>query len=426
MKNPPTLSIIGPTNPVPTFLNRAMVSHTNSVFRYSGARSETWGDIYPKGYFTIAAGITGSYAQIPFRIEFEIDAQEFEFLTLGTGARYRVKIDREYVGLDEISTPLPDGNFYWVRLQFDSKHRRAVSIEGNGLAFGGIALGGDDQVYFPEIPLGPRCIVLGDSFTEGLLSFAQRLSGLTGWEIWGSGVGGIGYMNPGPPGRVQFIARVQSDVIRNHPDVVLIAGGINDAAYPVNVLRTQAQALYDAIGTNLPSTRLVVLGPWWPRGVPPQFILDTRDALQEAALSRGLDFIDPIVATNTAQRNVGWITGTGYIGSPQGDGNADLYISSDHTHPTDLGHQYLAVRLLERLRLLRVDDPTPKIEISFPQSLQVHGKVGRTYLIQFKDTLKASDWANASTLSLLSSPQAWPDLSLRGLQNRFYRALLLP
>ena len=426
MKSPPRVTLIGPANPATTLPNGVLLSHTNSVFRYSGARSETWGDTYPKGYFTVAGGITGVYAQIPFKIEFEIDAQEFEFLTLGTGARYRLKIDGDYVELDERVSPQPDGNFYWVKLEFDSKRRRGVAIEANGLAFGGVALNSEDRAYYPETSLGPRCIVLGDSFTEGLLSFAQRLSGLTGWEIWGSGVGGIGYMNPGPPGRVQFIARVESDVIRNYPDIVVIAGGINDAAYPPDALRTQAQALYDTLLTNLPSAKLVVLGPWWPRGVPPQFVLDTRDALKDAALSRGLEFIDPIVATNTTQKNVGWITGTGYTGNPQGDGNADLYISSDHTHPTDLGHQYLALRLAERLRAVQVVDPTPRIEILSPQRFRIHGSIGRRYLLQFKPGLKDAEWVNGSTLSLSSNPQTWFDVNTAGLQNRFYRALLLP
>jgi phospholipase/lecithinase/hemolysin len=48
-----------------------------------------------------------------------------------------------------------------------------------------------------------------------------------------------------------------------------------------------------------------------------------------------------------------WITGTGRVGATTGTGNADTYIGSDATHPTDAGHAYLARRVVAALEELR-------------------------------------------------------------------------
>ena len=47
-----------------------------------------------------------------------------------------------------------------------------------------------------------------------------------------------------------------------------------------------------------------------------------------------------------------WITGTGNIGAPKGDGNADIFVSADGTHPTPLGIEYFATQLNAFFRAL--------------------------------------------------------------------------
>jgi len=425
MLNPPLLSWIGPFNESPIPTNGVQISPTNPVFRFSGAKVGVWGDSYPRDLFYMSAGITGLYAQLPFRAEFDTDAQELNIYTLGNGGVYRLRINEEYVGLPMAEGPQPNGNFYWLRLTFPTADRRAIRMESWGQAFGGLAMSSADHVYRPSKSLGPRCVVLGDSYAEGLLCFAQRLADLMGWEVWSSGVGGTGYLNPGPTGRVKFRDRVQSDVINRNPDIVIIAGGLNDSSYLPASVQAEAQALYDTVSTNLPSTKLVVVGPWFPSGQPPQSILDVRDALQAAALSRHLDFVDPLRATNAQQFNAGWITGSGNIANPTGDGNADNYISEDGTHPTDLGHQYLATKLAVPLRAITLADPTPNLSVQILVGLQVSGKVGRQYLIQ-RSSDSGSNWIDEATVTLQSSPQLWVDTTPANATKRFYRALLLP
>ena len=425
MTNPPSVSWIGPLGGPTTLTNLVRVDPTNSSFRFSGARVGFWDNTYPHDLFFVASGITGAYAQLPYRAEFETDASQLAIFTLGTLGQYRLRINGAYVALPASQGPPADGNFYWLELNFSTAERRSLRMESLGQAFGGVAIQAGDNIYSPANPLGRRCIVLGDSYTEGLLCYAQRLADLMGWEVRSSGVGGTGYLNPGPAGRVKFRDRVQNDVIDQNPDIVIVAGGINDGSYPPAAVETEAQALYNTIVTNLPSARLVVIGPWWPRGNPPQFILDTRDAIKAAAASLALDFIDPILSTNTQQTNVGWITGTGNVASPAGDGNADYYISSDGTHPTDLGHQYLATRVAAALRPLVVPDPSPKLDLQMLPGLQIAGRIGRSYLVQWRNEL-GSNWVDATTVTLTSSPQLWVDASCTNSTQRFYRALLLP
>ena len=65
-------------------------------------------------------------------------------------------------------------------------------------------------------------------------------------------------------------------------------------------------------------------------------------ALQTAAAESGVSFID---ATS-------WIHGTGRVGDPRGDGDADTLTSPDGVHPTPAGHAYLAQKTANALRPL--------------------------------------------------------------------------
>ena len=420
MANPPAIVMVGPAS-MPPGLYRAP---NDAAFRYSGADLSWWDDSYPHSLFYHSSGITGLYCYLPYLVDFDTDAREFQVFLLGTQAQYRVKVDGQYVQLGLQEGPPADGEFYWLKITFSEARRRSITLELNA-AFGGLVIGENDHLYRPVKPLGLKCVILGDSFSEGAICWSRRLANLMGWDVWISGVGGTGYINSGTPGRVKFIDRVNSDVIAHHPDIVIVAGGINDGFYPAEI-GAAAGSLYDTILTNLPSSKLIVVGNWWPRGNPPQAVLDVRDALKNAALSRGVDFIDPIVATNASQINAGWITGTGNTGQSRGDGNADLYIGPDTTHPTDLGHQYLAACVAEHLKNIKVPDLTPEIHMQKPGPLWLKGRTGRSYAIQQCEDLGKADWREATSTTDDSGLLTWTDTSSTNIPQRYYRALLLP
>ena len=431
MKNPPILAWDGPVDGS-VVTNNVFYGKDSGLFVYSGADVQDMGANWPAKLFKVGLGITAKWGFLPYRVEFDSDASLIRLFSIGTQAKYRARVDGEFVSLEALQGPVADGHFYWLRITSADSRMRHYEFDMFGQAFGGVSVENPYTVARSSRALGPRCIVLGDSYTEGLTCYAQRLGDIMGWETWSSGSGGTGYINSGPTGsgRFKFIDRVHSDVIAYNPDIVVVAGGLNDpiADDQGNSIGACAGELYDCLLTNLPKAKVVVVGSWWPSGWPIQLICDRQVQLKAAAESRGLLFIDPILTTNINVGNAGWITGTGNAGNPKGDGNADVYISSDGTHPTDLGHQYLAVKLAEKLRGIMVTDPTPRIELTLNPSLTLYGKLGRKYLIQKSTSLSQQTiWSDCATITLTNYPQVWIDpLTTQSSPTSFYRSLLLP
>ena len=139
------------------------------------------------------------------------------------------------------------------------------------------------------------------------------------------------------------------------PDYVIVGGSINDNAQSPAAVGAAATALYGGIATNLPSAKIIVMGP---QPVDSGYstsstLLANRDAVRTAALAAGnvLGFIDPIAGK--------WFSGSGNISTPTGDGNKDYFVGPDNLHPTRAGayrYAYLAcqeiVRLLDKAGLL--------------------------------------------------------------------------
>ena len=184
----------------------------------------------------------------------------------------------------------------------------------------------------------PTAVFLGDSFTEGAggsdyggyVDTAGRVSGL---DALPAGMGGTGIVNDygGEGGRVKFRDRVQNDVVRFAPEVVVIAGGINDRLLVSDgtVTPSQYRAEYDAliaeIKAGLPAAKIVVLGPFCP-GTPSSYtgMTQIRDLNQAAAQAAGLPFIDAFYFTDAVRSS---------------------YVSADGFHLNAAGHDYLGKKL---------------------------------------------------------------------------------
>jgi lysophospholipase L1-like esterase len=152
-----------------------------------------------------------------------------------------------------------------------------------------------------------------------------------------------GYVTDGPvefPERAPFPDRVPA-VIAAEPDVVLVAGGINDTdrAYSEDRLRTAITGTLSGLQQGLPEAQIVVVGPWWPTGYPTESAEQVDDIVTEVAASLDLPVVSPI--------DQGWITGTADGVEP---GNRAEFIGPDGAHPSQAGHDYLADRLYEWLR----------------------------------------------------------------------------
>jgi lysophospholipase L1-like esterase len=179
---------------------------------------------------------------------------------------------------------------------------------------------------------------LGDSFTEGAGGsrnggYVIPAGNAAGLDARPSGVGATGIVadHGGLGGRKAFRDRLSTDVIPFDPEVVVIAGGLNDAPLIEDGSLTLAQyrAEYDAliadIKTGLPDAKIVVLGPFSP-GSPTNrpSLIDIRDVNRAAAQAAGVPFIDVFYFD---------------------DEDKSSYINADGVHPNDAGYEYLGEKL---------------------------------------------------------------------------------
>lgn len=292
------------------------------------------------------AYVSGAYEGGGVVIEIMYDGANIDFATYGQNGPIQVLVDGVATGPFQYVPG--DGNFYNVNVSFNGVRavRRLTFRTGSECL--GFNISPTETIWRSSRQLGPRLIVMGDSYTEGTGAnlgegFPAVLGRVLGLEdTWTSGSGGTGYLangSPGAPGRYTFRQRVQTDIIAYNPQIVVICGGINDqvgSAADAAALQAEATLLYRQILNNLQNCRLYVCGPWRPPSASNGNTSAVNTALQAAAASvPGVSFID--VSS--------YFTGTGYRGAPAGNGNSDYYIGGDRVHPTAEGHVYIGTRL---------------------------------------------------------------------------------
>lgn len=275
-------------------------SQLSSSYTLLGAQYKV-GTQYPNDQMVFPTGLDSPLGSLKTVVEFYTDAETFEFVTKREGSPQRLRLWVDHQLLQDVSVTGNSGEFpRYVKFNFGSKQDRHVRLEQEigGLRGIRIPTGSTIRPVDPATHPRPRCIVMGDSFTEGvgasfaLNAWAGRLAEKFGWDVWMSGSGGTGYLNPGVNGRKKFRDRVQTDVIAHSPDIVIVAGGINDSTYTRQAMLDEASALFDQIHAGLPDATLVVIGPWFPNS-DPSSVQDARSAIKEAAEARNLIFLDP-------------------------------------------------------------------------------------------------------------------------------------
>jgi lysophospholipase L1-like esterase len=333
-------------NVASTITSAATISRSSSSLRiYRGAMASAGGS-YPDELFNKPDYITTNNESSAICIEFGFDGTDFEVYTKDNGGRYRILVDGQIASSD---TSLGNtGNLYYQKFTFPTRRQRIITIEGgNVFFFGGLKIGPNDSVYLPSAAPQQRVIIVGDSFTEGtgatgpFRAWSHIAADALGWDGWSSGSGSTGWATAGS-NQAKFVDRLTADVINRSPDIVVFAGGINDETYYGSngsaAYTAQVEACLDALLIGLPNLdQIVIVGPWWPSSAANANRDGVRAVLQQAAADYGAIWIDP----------KGWITGTGRVGTTTGTGNADLYTSSDGTHPSTAGHAYLARRFVE-------------------------------------------------------------------------------
>jgi lysophospholipase L1-like esterase len=105
--------------------------------------------------------------------------------------------------------------------------------------------------------------------------------------------------------------------------MVVISGSTNDVVAQPSHVAAAAREVYHLVSELAPRAQLIVIGPTWGSNKPSDQILQTRDAVRDAAEAANAHFVDPIQDD--------WFA----------NGEPGL-IGSDRVHPTDLGNQRIA------------------------------------------------------------------------------------
>jgi lysophospholipase L1-like esterase len=178
-------------------------------------------------------------------------------------------------------------------------------------------------------------VFLGDSYTSGFngsgigaRGWPHIIAAARGWTATNLAVPGTGFLNPGWTG--QPVWTLLGRAIDRHPDIVVVAAGHNDFRYAASATATAADRVIRRIHRSLPDALIVVVGPIWQNGSPPASTMALRDHLRHVARAVDALFIDPLAE--------GWFAGSRHA-----------LIGADGIHPTDRGHRFIAMRILDDL-----------------------------------------------------------------------------
>jgi lysophospholipase L1-like esterase len=188
----------------------------------------------------------------------------------------------------------------------------------------------------------PSIAFFGDSLTEGIgapsgRGYAWQTAELLDWPVAVvDGVSGSGFL---APGRGRPMPERVAAVVASDPDVVVVAGGTNDAfqGYDAAAIQAAATDVLTGLRAGLPDATIVVLGPFTSAlvsGVPDGAAVD---AVRAAATAADLDFIPASDIVGDA------------LDDPLA---ASRLLSADGLHPNEDGYAVMADELAERLPAL--------------------------------------------------------------------------
>lgn len=314
-------------------------------FRYSGAPAGVPNSNFPALFVETeyVPGAAAAFLKWAWSIATETNAAAVAFklrtASSGTSINYRLQVNGRWVTEDSVTVAETGGTTREFKFVFpDARPRRITLHIYDQTAFGGVwVTSGHDAKRPADVPQR-RIAVVGDSFTAGAAgvsrgdTYAPRLAHLLGADqLIIAGIGGTRWMPPGGSGDASlshFAGRMPA-VLGMNPDVVIFFGSRNDPTGDLTALAGYVQSTVELAAA-----------------VPEVYVSGTATALAQNAAVRtgaqaaGRPFIDL----------AGLIYGTGKVGTPTGDGNADYYLASDGIHPTLEGHKAIARRFFQGIQ----------------------------------------------------------------------------
>lgn len=304
---------------------------------------------------------TPGYSAWGWEVETRTEAQKLQVRIAGnTASGVRVVVDGRYVS----KTPLAyasNNTQNYLTLEFGTRKSRLIRIEGAGSAqIVNIAVA--PTASLAREPQVDRVVAfaVGDSYSEGtgatipgLFAFTKAWGRHLGWtDVRQVAVGSTGfYSNSGGNRKTirQQVADwfvVNSDIAPTDVDVVTVAGGYNDFNFYGSAINpaqyvAEVTAALQTIRAACPNAIILVFGSHAGARGPDAQTLAVDAAIQTAFAQWGdarSAFI-PIASDASP-----WTFGTGNEASTKGDGNADVLIAPDGSHPNNLGHNVYDAR----------------------------------------------------------------------------------
>lgn len=358
MSSPPTMSVSA-ANASATFSGTHYYAN-DARFRYYSAAMENIGTqngfanayrqddaYYPSG---------GVYTVGHFLdVEFETDSNvvEFALRIQGNGdpgqIQYQLFIDGDYVAsYQPINLSAVAGNFYRIKATFGAGFTtRRWRLRAQGVAFLGALIPTDRTIWKSSRYEGLRAVCMSDSF-------GYNYSADDGYSIWGFGSpyvramemlgfntfnnvqSGSGFLATASGAVDTFIDRINTEVVPLNPDVVTVAGSVNDTnGFSLGAIQTAVNAFFPAIRAALPNAAIYAIGGLIPYYTWDASMTAVEGYIQTAANANNCTFI----------KTSDWLNGTGRYSAVTGNGNRDNYGSSDSYHLTVAGYTYAGNRL---------------------------------------------------------------------------------
>lgn len=313
-----------------------------SKYRQSGCSltQANGGDANLGACNAISGVSTASLKGTPYAIETTTSATTLRVYLYTTVTTSDMLIYVDGLKLQPADIVLTSVNQWMVEIVFATARTRTIRVVFSGNQ-NFVALGAPSGIFTAPSPAKRvRCAVVGDSYGQGVSpsnvfagGFVQRAAARWGWDIYNLSIASSGY---------KAVAASDATTPYNSPerkaalaaignlDVIIFFGTANDQGQSQTDVQAAANAAWTAAKTAYPTATLIVVGVESGLG-------STYNTLNSWIISaaQANASVDAVLDLRTDAVTYG----TGYAGSPTGDGTADLYLSTDNLHMTVAGHQ---------------------------------------------------------------------------------------
>jgi lysophospholipase L1-like esterase len=302
------------------------------------------------------AMVLGDHCIGPYYYKFMTDAPKLQprFAPSTTGYPMRIIVDGLYVDL--VGSDFITNNY--LTIDFGSRKPRLIEFECQyPMTFFSIAVDSLSRIWKPVPVDTVRAVITGDSHTEcdsgltgtvwsGCSPVMARELGI--WDMCVASVGGTGYLHMGTSGLRKTIRSQMDDWVQNGSyHMITFAGGYNDTGDVVSNVQAEALLCWQKARQYQPNAFIVVFGIWGSATGPSSGVTTLETALQ-ATFTAWNDNFSVFIPVSTAAE--AWEFGTGKIGTTNGSGNSDVYVSSDGVHCGVVGHKQRGERLANAIR----------------------------------------------------------------------------